>query len=81
MTLHRQHVDSELSRVTGLDVWAEEIRGAVVVHSLDTRHLRAVLRERTRVGLRNDPHETRHLKPKQPEPLKVLKADRGTRSA
>jgi hypothetical protein len=81
MTLRRDAVDRYLESVNGVDVWYESVRGAEARVMFDARHLRAVLRERTRVGLKNDPHETRHLKPKQPEPLKVLKADRGTRSA
>lgn len=41
--MRRQEVDSELSRVTGLDEWTETLRGAVVTHRLDTRLLRAVI--------------------------------------
>jgi hypothetical protein len=81
VTLRRDAVDRYLESVDGVDVWYETVRGAETRVMFDARHLRTVLRERTRVGLKNDPHETRHLKPKQPEPLRVVKADRKRETA
>lgn len=81
MTLRRQHVDRCLESVDGVDVWFETIHGAEARQMVDGRLLVEVLRARARVGLRNDPHETRHLKAKPSSPLRVIRDDRKRESA